>query len=149
MIDNQVQVRETNMTTIQPTDKRELQYIYQDGDGYVFLDVESDAPITLPRESAGALAPYLREGSRICVHFCDGEPVGLEAPAAVELAVTDTEPPRNSCTSGLQHKPATLETGLRLMIPAFVDVGETVVVDPRSGAYVGRAAMAKVTRRNC
>jgi elongation factor P len=149
MIDKQMYVRETNMTTIPAIDTRELQYVYQDGDGYVFLDADSDAPVTVPRASAGALAQYLKEGSRVCVHFCEGEPVGLEAPAAVELAVTDTEPPPSEATGAGHHKPATLETGLRLMIPAFVDIGETIVVDPRSGAYIGRTGMAKGERRNC
>jgi elongation factor P len=115
-----------------------MQFVYHDGDGCVFVDTESDDQATLPRAWAGEALLYLKEGARAHVTFLDGKPLGLELPPAVELAVTDTDPPTQVALP-TRHKPATLETGLRMMIPAFVDIGETILVDPRDGTYLGRA----------
>ena len=115
-------------------DRRELQYVYQDGDGYVFLDPESDAPITLDPERAGDVPRYLREGDRAHALFHQGRPLSLEPPGAVALAVVETEPPRPG-----PPKPARLETGLTILVPASIAVGETVVIDPRRGTYLHRA----------
>ena len=119
-------------------DRREMQFVYQDGDGCVFMDTNSDEQISLPRELVGELPLYLKEGSRAHVVFCAGKPLGLEAPTIVELVVADTEPPAAGANDA-RHKPATLETGLRLMIPSPVNVGETIAVDTRNGACLGRA----------
>jgi elongation factor P len=120
-------------------DRREMQFVYQDGDGCIFMDTDSDEQISLSRELVGELPLYLKEGTRAHVVFYAGEPLGLEAPTVVELVVADTEPPAAGANEG-RHKPATLETGLRLMIPSPVKVGETIAVDTRNGAYLGRAA---------
>jgi elongation factor P len=115
-----------------------MQFVYQDGDGCIFMDTDSDEQIALSRELVGELPLYLKEGMRAHVVFCAGKPLGLEAPSVVELVVADTEPPAAGANEALQ-KPATLETGLRLMIPSPVNVGETIAVDTRNGAYLGRA----------
>jgi elongation factor P len=117
-------------------DKREMQFVYLDGDGCVFMDTESDEQIALSREQLGELPLFLKEGTKARVVFCEGKPLGLEAPSVVELMVADTEPPAPA-TAVARSKPATLETGLRLMVPAFVDVGATIVVDTRTGEYRG------------
>src|SRR4051794_5496442 len=120
-------------------DKREMQYIYQDGDGYVFMDTESYDQITLPREWVGELILYLKENNKASVVFYEGKPLSLELPATVELKVTDTEPSVKGATAAAQYKPATLETGLKITVPSFVGIGEVVLVDTRSGEYLSRA----------
>jgi elongation factor P len=117
-------------------DKREMQFVYLDGDGCVFMDTESEEQIALSREQLGELPLFLKAGARARVVFCEGKPLRLEAPSLVELVVADTEPPA-SASPPARRKPATLETGLRLMVPAGVDVGETIVVDTRTGEYRG------------
>jgi elongation factor P len=117
------------------SERREMQYVYQDGDGYVFVDAESDATITVPLEWAGDALLYLREGDRAHVIFDGGQPRRLEPPDAVALTVSETEP----ASADRRLKPALLETGLRVMVPAGVGVGETVLVDTRQGTYLGRA----------
>jgi elongation factor P len=120
-------------------DKREMQYIYQDGDGYVFMDTENFDQITLDREWVGDLMLYMKEGNKAQVVFYDGKPISLELPATVELKVTDTEPSVKGATAAAQFKPATLETGLKITVPPFVGVGEMIAVDTRSGEYLSRA----------
>jgi elongation factor P len=120
-------------------DKREMQYIYQDGDGYVFMDTETFDQITLDREWVGDLMLYMKEGNKAQVVFYDAKPISLELPATVELKVTDTEPSVKGATAAAQYKPATLETGLKITVPPFVNIGEMVAVDTRSGEYLSRA----------
>jgi elongation factor P len=120
-------------------DKREMQYIYQDGDGYVFMDTESFDQITLAREWVGDLMLYMKEGNNAQVVFFDGKPISLDLPATVELKVTDTEPSVKGATAAAQYKPATLETGLKITVPPFVTIGEMVAVDTRTGEYLSRA----------
>jgi elongation factor P len=117
-------------------DKREMQFVYLDGDGCVFMDTESDEQIALSREQLGEMPLFLKEGARARVVFCEGKPLRLEAPGLVELVVADTDPPTLAWPTP-RPKPATLETGLRLMVPACVGVGETIVVDTRTGEYRG------------
>ena len=120
-------------------DKREMQYIYQDGDGFVFMDTETYDQITLGKEWVGDLMLYMKEGNIAQVVFYEGKPISLELPATVELKVTHTEPALKGATAAAQFKPATLETGLKLSVPPFVNVGETIAVDTRTGEYLSRA----------
>jgi elongation factor P len=120
-------------------DKREMQYIYQDGDGYVFMDTENFDQITLDREWVGDLMLYMKEGNKAQVVFYEAKPISLELPATVELTVTDTEPALKGATAAAQFKEATLETGLKIKVPPFVAIGEAVSVDTRSGEYLSRA----------
>jgi elongation factor P len=129
-------VRADDMAEEAALDRREMEYIYEDGDGYVFMDTDSDDQITLSPEWAGDQLLYLKEGARAHVVFYEGTPRCLEPPTAVELVVTDTDPP---AADGARVKPATLETGLQILVPAFIDVGDTVIVDTRSDEYRGRA----------
>src|SRR5437868_5131893 len=120
-------------------DKREMQYIYQDGDGYVFMDTETYDQITLEKEMVGELMLYMKEGNKAHVILYESKPLSIELPATVELKVVDTEPSVKGATAAAQFKPAILETGLKITVPPFVGIGEMVAVDTRSGEYLSRA----------
>jgi elongation factor P len=120
-------------------DRREMQYIYQDGDGFVFMDSETFDQITLDREWVGEQMLYMKEGNKAHVVFYEGTPISLDLPATVELKVVDTEPSVKGATAAAQYKPATLETGLKVTVPPFVNVGEMLSVDTRTGEYLSRA----------
>jgi elongation factor P len=120
-------------------DKREMQYIYQDGDGYVFMDTETYDQITLPADMIGELMLYMKEGNKAQIVFYEGKALSLELPATVELKVVDTEPSVKGATAAAQYKPATLETGLKITVPPFVGIGEVIAVDTREGKYLSRA----------
>jgi elongation factor P len=119
-------------------DKREMQYLYKDGDGFVFMDTESFDQFTLDEEMVGELMLYLKEGDKCHVIMYESKALSLDLPATVELKVLDTEPSVKGATAAAQYKPATLETGLRISVPPFVGIGEMVSVDTRSGEYLSR-----------
>ena len=112
-------------------DKREMQYIYQDGDGYVFMDTETSDQITLPQGGSAIRCSIMKESNKAQVVFYDGKPLSLELPATVELKVVETEPSVKGATAAAQYKPATLETGLKITVPPFVGIGELIAVDTR------------------
>ena len=120
-------------------DKREMEYIYQDGDGFVFMDTETFDQITLDREWVGEQMLYMKEGNKAHVVFYEGKPISLDLPATVELKVTETEPSVKGATAAAQYKPATLETGIKVTVPPFVNIGEMIAVDTRTGEYLSRA----------
>jgi elongation factor P len=120
-------------------DRRQMQYLYAEGDGYVFMDNESFDQITLQEEMVGELMQYLKENDSVQVVLFDGKPLSIDPPATVELKVTDTEPSVKGATAAAQFKPATLETGLKITVPPFVNVGDVVQVDTRECKYLGRA----------
>ncbi len=120
-------------------EKREMQYIYQDGDGFVFMDTETFDQITLDREWIGDQMLYMKEGNKAHLIFYEGKPISVELPATVELKVVETEPSVKGATAAAQFKPATLETGLKITVPPFVGIGEMVAVDTRTGEYLSRA----------
>jgi len=120
-------------------DTRDMQYLYQEGDGYVFMDKETYDQITLSREWVGDLILYLKENDDAKVTFHDGKPISMEPPAMVELKVVDTEPSVKGATAAAQYKPAKLETGLKITVPPFINIGEVVQVDTRTGEYLSRA----------
>ena len=120
-------------------DKREMQYLYRDGDSYVFMDSESFDQFHLDQELVGELMLFLKEGDKAQVVMYEGKPLSLDLPATVYLQVTETEPSVKGATAAAQFKPATLETGLKLSVPPFVAIGETIAVDTRTGEYLSRA----------
>jgi len=120
-------------------DKRDMQYLYQEGDGYVFMDKETYDQITLSRDWVGDLILYLKENDDAKVTFHDSKPISMEPPATVDLKVVDTEPSVKGATAAAQYKPATLETGLKIGVPAFITIGEVVQIDTRTGEYLSRA----------
>lgn len=119
-------------------DKRPMQYLYKDSDGYVFMDNETYDQITLQPDMVENLMGYLKENDTVQVTFYDGKPLSLELPPTVHLKVSETEPAIKGATATQQYKPAILETGLKIMVPPFVTEGEVIAVDTRSGEYLSR-----------
>ena len=120
-------------------DKRPMQYLYQEADEYVFMDLETYDQIHLNREWVGEQILYLKENDNAQVTFYEGKPLSLELPATVELKVVETEPSVKGATAAAQFKPAKLETGLKISVPPFVNIGEVVAVDTRESKYLSRA----------
>jgi elongation factor P len=120
-------------------DKREMQFLYRDGGDYVFMDTVSYDQVQVPRDSLGDTANYLKEGDGVYLQMHGSEIVGVDLPAAVELTVTETEPGVQGDRVSGARKPATLETGLVVQVPLFVNPGESIRVDTRTGEYLTRA----------
>ncbi|MCO6558309.1 MAG: elongation factor P [Bifidobacterium sp.] len=119
-------------------DNRTLQYSYEEGDTYVFMDMTTYDQISIPKELVGDQAKFLLEGTDCIVSFHDGTPLSVELPASVVLKVTQTEPGVQGNRSNAGTKPATVETGAEIQVPLFVGEGEMVKVDTRDGSYLGR-----------
>jgi elongation factor P len=120
-------------------DKREMNYLYRDGDDLVFMDNQTYDQLTVPPTALGSSASYIVDGSSVLLMMYGDEIVGSELPASVELTVTDTEPGMKSATVTNVLKPATVETGAIIQVPAFVTVGDVIRVDTESGEYLSRA----------
>ena len=120
-------------------DSRKMQFLYSDGDAYHFMDTESFEQTHLTSETLGDATSYLLADAVITVQLFEGEPVGIELPLNVELAVSDTAPSIKGATASAQLKPATLETGLVVQVPPFISVGDKVRVNTETGEYQGRA----------
>lgn len=119
-------------------EKVPMQYLYSDGDSHVFMNVESYDQLPLNDDQLGDSLKYLKENAALDVLMYDGRILGVELPTTVDLKVTQTAPGFRGDTAAGGGKPATVETGLTLNVPFFVNEGDTVRVDTRSGAYVER-----------
>ena len=119
-------------------DEREMQYLYNDGDHYYFMDTSSYEQIQISVEALGDSKDYLIADSIIKVEFYDVEPVGIELPPTVDLVVQQTVPGIKGATASAQVKPATLETGLVINVPSFVNEGDRIRVNTETGEYQGR-----------
>ncbi len=120
-------------------DKREMQFLYRDGTAYVFMDTSSYEQLQVETTQLGNAANYLKEGDDAVLQLFGSEIVGVELPAAVELSVTETEPGVQGDRVSGARKPATVETGLVVQVPLFVNSGEKIKVDTRTGEYLTRA----------
>ena len=120
-------------------DKREMQYLYPDEAGLVFMDVESYEQVHVDPDMLGDARAFLRDGTVCLVPVYEGRPVGAELPVTLELEVVDTDPGFKGDRVSGALKPATLETGAVVQVPLFVEKGERVKVDTRSGEYLSRA----------
>ena len=120
-------------------DKREMQYLYHDGTDYVFMDTETYDQLDVAPASLGSAADYLRETDNAVLQMYGTEIVGVDLPASVELTVAETEPGVQGDRVSGARKPATLETGKVIQVPLFVNVGDKLKVDTRSGDYITRA----------
>ena len=120
-------------------DKREMRFLYRDGSEYVFMDTRTYDQLQVETGLLGDAANYLKEGDDAVLEFFVDEIVGVELPAAVELTIAETEPGLQGDRVSGARKPATLETGLVIQVPLFVNPGEKVRVDTRSGEYLTRA----------
>jgi elongation factor P len=119
-------------------DRREMQYLYREGDHLVLMDNRTYEQLHVPLAVVGDAAGYLVEGATCLVPLHEGTPIGVELPAAVVLAVRATEPGVKGDRVSGAMKPATLETGITLQVPLFVEEGDRVKVDTRTGQYLSR-----------
>jgi len=120
-------------------DKRDMTYLYKDGDSFVFMDKENFDQMYISEVTVGEAAQYMLENVQAIVAVHEGEPLYVELPASVELRVTYTEPGLQGDRSNAGTKPATLETGATVNVPLFINQDEVVRIDTRDGSYLGRA----------
>lgn len=133
--------------TFNPTEKyplahierKEMQYLYSDGELYYFMDTETYEQLPLNHEQVEDAINFTVENSNVTIKFYKGAPFSVEAPNFVELTVTETEPGFKGDTATGTTKPATLETGYKLNVPLFINEGERIRVDTRTGEYMERA----------
>ncbi|HZT17454.1 MAG TPA: elongation factor P [Gaiellaceae bacterium] len=121
------------------TEQKNMQYLYDSGDEVVFMDEETYEQMSIPHADLEDELPFMQPSSSVQVLFVDGRPSGVELPASVVLAVSDTEPGVKGDTVSNVTKPATLETGAVVQVPLFVNVGDRLKVDPRERRYISRA----------
>ena len=120
-------------------DEIPMEYLYQDGETYCFMNTENYEQVHLNKDVLGDAVDYLTANLLIKVEFYDGKAVGIELPQTVELTVVETEPGLKSATASSVTKPAKTETGLVVQVPPFINEGEKIRVDTSEGAYLSRA----------
>ena len=122
------------------TETRKMQFLYKDGTDAHFMDTETYDQLTIPEASVKESLNWILESQEVDLLYIDGNPADVQVPSAVEMAVSETEPGvKGDTASGGGDKPATLESGVSVRVPLFVNVGDRVRVDTRSGEYVSRA----------
>lgn len=120
-------------------DKREMQYLYHDGTHWIFMDNQTYEQLSVEEDELGDVEQWLREGQNVYLAMYEGRPVSVELPASVDLKVTETEPGIKGDRVSGAMKAATLETGVKVQVPLFVEQGDTIRVDTRTGEYLTRA----------
>lgn len=120
-------------------EKRKMQYLYNDGDSSVFMDIESYEQESIPDEFIEEEMKFLKEGDEVNVDFYEGEIISVELPTFVELKVTHTEPGLRGDTATAAFKPAVIETGAKIQVPLFINEGDVLKIDTRTGEYTERA----------
>lgn len=120
-------------------DEVAMEFLYQDGDDFYFMNTENFEQLNLRREVLGDAVEYLTANLQIKVEFYDSKPVGIELPQTVILTIVETEPGLKSATASSVTKPAKTETGLVVQVPPFINEGEKIKVDTAEGAYLSRA----------
>ncbi|NLM87073.1 MAG: elongation factor P [Clostridiales bacterium] len=133
--------------TFNPSDKmpraiiesKEMQYLYNDGDLYYFMDPETFEQMPLNHSQVEEAIQFVKENTNVNIRFFKGSAFSVEAPNFVDLEVTETEPGFKGDTASTTYKPATLETGFQVMVPLFINIGDTIKIDTRSGEYLSRA----------
>lgn len=119
-------------------ESREMQYLYNSGDDYFFMDTDNYEQLTISREQLGNNIKYLKENMNIDVLMYEGQIFGIDLPNSVELTVVATDPGIKGDTASGGSKPATMETGLVIQVPFFINVGDVLRIDTRSGEYIER-----------
>ena len=119
-------------------DNRTLQYSYEDGDNFVFMDMTTYDQIMVPKTLLGDKAKFLLEGTDCLVSFRDGTPLSVDLPGSVVLTITHTEPGLQGNRSNAGTKPATVETGAEIQVPLFINEGDRVKINTEDGSYTGR-----------
>jgi elongation factor P len=121
-------------------ERRKMQFLYHTGDGFYFMDTENFDQIELTSAQVGDARDYLKEGLEVDVIMYRGELMGMDLPAAVQLKITQTDPGVRGDTATGGTKPAVLETGATIQVPLFLNIGDAVKVDTRTGAYLERVS---------
>jgi len=121
-------------------DRRQVQFLYSDGDLYYFMDSENFEQSTLNSDLLGDALSYLKEGMSLEILSYEGEPISIEMPNSVELEISETGPAFKGDTATAGNKPANLETGITIQVPLFVNTGDVVRVDTRTGEYLERVS---------
>jgi len=119
-------------------ERREMQYLYKDGKDYYFMDNETFEQFSLPEDFMSDAAKYLVENVNAYIDMYEGKPLSVEAPTFVELKITHTEPGLKGDTATAGTKPATVETGFTLQVPLFLEIGDRIKIDTRTGDYITR-----------
>ena len=142
-ISDGVKVNERYKTTDQLekafVDMRRHQYLYQDGEQFVFMDPETFDQVHVSKEIIGDGVPYLQENMQVTLSLHNGVPISIELPQRVILEITDTEPVVKGQTASSSYKPAMLDIGVKTMVPPHIDAGTRVVISTEDGSYVERA----------
>ena len=120
-------------------EQHEMEYLYSDGSHHHFMNTENYEQTALSEEELGDAAPWLTPGMKIQAEFYEGSPIGIDLPPSMELTVTQTEPQLKSATVSNVNKPATLENGVTITVPPFINEGDRIRVDPTEGRYIERA----------
>ena len=121
-------------------DRRDMTYLYRDGDDFVFMDASDYEQVPVPAATVGDQSRFLLENQEVQVSFNDGVPLYIELPASVELEITHTDPGVQGDRSTGGTKPATVSTGAEIQVPLFLETGTKVKVDTRTGDYLGRVS---------
>ncbi len=119
-------------------DKKEVQYLYRSGDNFVFMDPTTFEQFELSKDKVSDQIPYLKDGMNVKVAFYQDEPLAIELPIKMEFTVADTEPGYRGNSATNIFKDAVLENGVKIKVPLFVNLGEKIIVDTRTGEYVQR-----------
>ncbi|MFH1844178.1 MAG: elongation factor P [bacterium] len=119
-------------------ERRDFQYLYQDGEFLTFMNMETYEQVSLPKDTLGELPLYIKESDTCQVLLHEGKPLIVEPPITVELEVKQTDPGFRGDTAQGGTKPATMETGLVVLVPLFIEEGEVLKIDSRTGKYLGR-----------
>jgi elongation factor P len=120
-------------------EQHEMEYMYSDGSHHHFMNTENYEQVALSDDELGDSAQWLSPGLRIQAEFYEGSPIGIDMPPSIELTVTQTEPSMKGATVSNVNKPATLENGVTIQVPPFVNEGDRIRVDPSEGRYLERA----------
>ena len=125
---------------IENVDRRDFTYLYNDGEGFVFMDTSDYDQITVPAATVGDAKNFLLENQQVTIALNNGNPLYVDLPASVVLEITYTEPGLQGDRSSAGTKPATVETGYEIQVPLFLETGTKVKVDTRTGDYLGRVS---------
>ena len=131
--------RTTEQVERATVEERDFQFLYQDGDGFHFMNSETYDQVMVPEDVIGDGAVYLQPEMKVMLSLHEGNPISIELPQKVTLEVTDTEPTTKGQTASSSYKPATLSNGVRTAVPPFIGIGTRIVVMTADGAYVERA----------
>ena len=120
-------------------ESKEMEYLYNDGTLYYFMDPETYEQMPLNHDKVEEAIQFVKENTKVNIRYFNGEPFSVEAPNFVELEITETEPGFKGDTASNTYKPATTETGFEIMVPLFINIGDVIKIDTRTGEYLSRA----------